>query len=189
MEGGGAEDEEDDGALLAEAVGRVGEEEAAEGDAGPKARGDVADARGGGVPVGDEEGDDPAGDADLGALVAEDEEGAEDGGLVGEGGFEEFGAGGGVGVRGGGAEEVDGRGVVFVVAVAEEGEDEVGYGDGEWNEVECGPGMVVGDQCRCHQWADCCTDTIGSMEAAKCSCRIGEVCTEDVVRSQVCGYS
>lgn len=51
----------------------MGEEEAAEGDAGPETGGDVADVRGGGVSVGDEEGDDPAGDADFGALVAEDE--------------------------------------------------------------------------------------------------------------------
>ncbi|KAF6229208.1 hypothetical protein HO133_007324 [Letharia lupina] len=82
LEGRGAEDQGDDGALLADAVGGVREQEAAEGDAGPEARGDVADAGGGGVPVGDEEGDDPARDADLGALVAEDEEGAQDGGFV-----------------------------------------------------------------------------------------------------------
>ena len=38
----------------------VGEEEAPERDAAPEAGGDVADAGGGGVPIGDEEGDDPA---------------------------------------------------------------------------------------------------------------------------------
>ena len=60
LEAGGADDEEGDGAFFAEAVRGVGEEEAAEGDAAPEARGNVADVRGGGVPVGDEEGDDPA---------------------------------------------------------------------------------------------------------------------------------
>ena len=132
LEGRGAEDQGDDGALLADAVGGVREQEAAEGDAGPEAGGDVADAGGGGVPVGDEEGDDPARDADLGALVAEDEEGAQDGGFVREGGFEEGGAGGGrgVGVRGGGVQGVEGRGVLFVVAEGEEGEEEVEDGDG-----------------------------------------------------------
>lgn len=54
----------------------MGEEEAAQRDAGPEAGGDVADVRGGGVPVGDEEGDDPSRDGDFGALVAEDEKGA-----------------------------------------------------------------------------------------------------------------
>ena len=78
------------------------------------------------MPVGDEEGDDPAGDADFGALVAEDEEGAQDCGFVGEGRFEDFGAGGrGIRVGGGGVQGIDGWGVFFVVAVGEEGEEEV----------------------------------------------------------------
>lgn len=136
LEGRRAGDEEGDGALLAEAVRRVGEQEAAEGDARPEPGGDVADAGGrGGVPVGDEEGDDPARDGDLGALVAEDEEGAQDGGFVRQGRFEVVGArgrrGGGVrGRRGGGAEEVDGCGVLFVGAEGEVGEAEVEEGDG-----------------------------------------------------------
>ena len=134
LKGRGAEDECDDGAFLAEFVCRVREGEAAERDAGPEARRDVADAGGGGVPVGDEEGDDPAGDGDLGALVAEDEEGAEDGGFVCEGGFEEFGArvggGGGVRVGRGRVEEVDRGGVFFVGAEGEEGEGEVEEGHG-----------------------------------------------------------
>lgn len=82
LERGGADDEGEDGFFLADLVGRVGEEEAAEGDAAPEAGGDVADTGGGRVPVGDQEGDDPAGDGDFGALVGEDEEGAEDGGFV-----------------------------------------------------------------------------------------------------------
>ena len=88
------------------------------------------------MPVGDEEGDDPAGDGDLGALVAEDEEGAEDGGFVCEGGFEKFGArvgggGGGRGVRvGRGRVEVERGGVFFVGAEGEEGEGEVEEGHG-----------------------------------------------------------
>lgn len=65
---------------------------------------------------------------------------------MGEGRFEEFGAGGGGrGVRGRGAEEVGGWVVGFVGAEGEEGEDEVGEGDGEGDEVECGPGVFVGD--------------------------------------------
>ena len=163
LESRGADDQADDGALLAHPVGRVREEEAAQGDAGPEARGDVADARGRRVPVGDEEGDDPARDGDLGPLVAEDEEGAQHGGFVREGGSQEFGAGGGgrVGVRGGGVEGVGGRVVGFVGAVGEEGEDEIGEGYGDGDEVECGPWVVVGHQCCRYQWTDCCADAVG----------------------------
>ena len=89
------------------------------------------------MPVVDQEGDDPAGDGDLGALVGEDEEGAEDGGAVGEGVFQ-LGplASGGVAV--GGAERlVRGRwGVEFVGAEGEESETEVDERDGEGDEVE-----------------------------------------------------
>ena len=44
--------------------------------------------------VGNEEGDDPAGNGDFGALVAEDEEGAQDGGFISEGLIQELGPGG-----------------------------------------------------------------------------------------------
>lgn len=65
---------------------------------------------------------------------------------MGEGRFEEFGAGrGGGGVRGRGLQEVGGRGVGFVTAEGEEGEEEVGDGYGEGDEVEGRPGVVVGD--------------------------------------------
>ena len=50
------------------------EQEAAERNAAPEASGHEADARGVGVPVGNEEGDELAGDGDLGALVREDKE-------------------------------------------------------------------------------------------------------------------
>ena len=133
LAGRGADDQEEDGPLLAEPVRRVGEQEAAERDSGPETGRDVADAGGrGGVPVGDEEGDDPARDGDLGALVAEDEEGAQDGGFVRQGRFEVVGArGGGGGVRScWGVEQVDGCGVSFVGAEGEEGEGEIEEGDG-----------------------------------------------------------
>ena len=108
LEGGRAGDEEEGALLLAEAVARVRQQEAAQRDAAPEAGGDVPDARGLAGAVRDEEGDDPAGDGDFGALVGEDEEGAEDGGPVAEGLLEEDGfAGRGAaagGVRGCGAE-------------------------------------------------------------------------------------
>ena len=115
LEASGAEDQEEDGALLADLVGRVGEQEAAEGDAAPETGGDVTDVGWGGVPVGDQEGDDPARDTDFGPLVTEDEESAQDGGLVGESGLEEFGPGRrGVWIRDCRAKEVD-RWCVFLV--------------------------------------------------------------------------
>ena len=191
LEGGGAGDEADDGALLAEAVGRVREEEAAERDAGPEARGDVTHAPRRRVPVRDEEGDDPAGDGDLGALVAEDEEGAEHGRLVREGGLEELGAGGGgrVRVRRGRVEGVRGWVVGFEGAVGEEAEDEVGERHGDGDGVEGRPGVVVGDQRRRDQRADRGADAVGPVEAAERGGRVGQVGREDVVRGQVRGYA
>lgn len=91
LEGGSADNEGDDGGFLADFVGWMGQGEAADCDAGPEARRDVSNARGRGVPVGDEEGDDPAGNGDLGALVGEDEQGAEDGGFVLQCLFQQFG--------------------------------------------------------------------------------------------------
>lgn len=87
LEGDGEEGEGDDAGPFAEHVGRVREHEAAEGDAGPEAGGDVAGGAGGRVPVSEQEGDDPAGDGDFGALVGEDEDGAEEGRFVAEGLF------------------------------------------------------------------------------------------------------
>ena len=108
LEGRGTDGEDGDGGLFANVVRGVGEEEAAACDAGPEARGDVAGVHRGGVSVSDEEGDHPAGDGDFGALVGEDEKGAEDGGFVAEGFEEERGFGaraalrvGEVGVLGG----------------------------------------------------------------------------------------
>ena len=65
------------------------ESEAPEGDAGPEAGGDVAYLRGVAAAGGDEVGDYPAGVADFGALVGEDEEGSSESCTVGNGGFEE----------------------------------------------------------------------------------------------------
>lgn len=73
LEGGGTDGEDGDGGFFANVVRRVGEEEAPACDAGPEACCDVAGVHGGGVSVGDEEGDHPAGDGDFGALVGEDE--------------------------------------------------------------------------------------------------------------------
>ncbi len=159
------------------------EQEPPQRDAGPEAARHVPDARGRRVPVRDEEGDDPARDGDLGALVAEDEEGAEDGGFVGEGGFE----GGGGGVGEGGEEGVEGLGVRFVGAEGEEGEEEVGEGDGQGDEVEGGPGAVVGDEGGGHEGADGGADAVGAVEAAEGGGRVGEVGAEDVVGGQVGG--
>ena len=74
LEAGGAEDQDEDGAFLADLVGGVGEQETAEGDAAPEAGGDVSYVGGGGVPVGYQERNDPSGDADFGPLIAEDEQ-------------------------------------------------------------------------------------------------------------------
>lgn len=130
---------EDDGAppLPHEPVGRVREREPAERDAAPEARGDVPDPRGRGVPVVDQKRDDPAGDGDLGALVGEDEAGAQDGGAVGEGLFQ-LGSLAPGGVAVGGAERLvrRGRSVELVGAEGEEGEAEVDERDGEGDEVE-----------------------------------------------------
>ena len=168
----------------------VREEEAAECDAGPEAGGDVADMGGGGVAVGDEEGDDPAGDGDFGALVAEDEEGAEDGGFVAEGRFEELGPGGGrVGVRGGGVEEVDGGVVLFVVAVGEECEEEVGEGEGEGDEVESAPGSAVVDQTRGYNGGNGSSDPIAAVQTSQSCGGIGEVGAEDVIGRKVRCYA
>lgn len=179
-------------------MGRVHEGEAAGRDTGPEARGDVADVGGGRrVPVRDEEGRHPARDADFGPLVAKDEEGAQDGGFVGEGGFEGGGdGGGGCGGGGGwgrgeeeGAREEEGRGVGFVGAEGEEGEDEVDEGDGEGDGVKGRPGPVVGDKGRGHERADGGADAVGAVEAAEGRRRVGEVGREDVVGGQVGGHA
>jgi hypothetical protein len=61
LEAGGAGGNDVDEAALANALGRIGEGEAADGDAGPEAGGDVANGLGvADVARGDEEGDDPA---------------------------------------------------------------------------------------------------------------------------------
>ena len=137
-------DREDDGApLLPEPVGRVRQHEPAQRDAAPEARRDVPDPRGRGVPVLDQEGDDPAGDGHLGALVGEDEERAQDGRPVGEGLFElgplarrRHAAAGRVAVGRRERLVLGGRGVDFVRAEGEEGQAEVDERDGEGDEVE-----------------------------------------------------
>ena len=105
----------------------VREEEAAEGDTAPEAGGDVPDAGGGGVPVGDQERDDPSRDGHFGALVGEDEESAEDGGSVAESLFEEAGFAVGGAAAGGGAREIGGGWVIELVGA----EGEVGEGEVE----------------------------------------------------------
>ena len=119
-------------------MARVREQEAAQRDTAPEAGCDVADALGRGVAVGDEEGDDPAGDGDFGALVGEDEEGAEDGGFVPEGLFQEDGFAGFAGWVGGAAVGWGGRawGVGFEGAEGEVGEGDVGDGYGQGDGVE-----------------------------------------------------
>ena len=144
----------------------------------------------GGVTVGDEEGDDPTRNGDFGPLVAEDEEGAEDRRFVPEGFLEESGAGGRrVGVRDGRLEQVDGRGVLFVVPEGDEGEEEVGEGDGQGDEVEGAPCAAVGDECGRHQWADGTADAVATVHAAQSRRAFGEVGAEDVVGGQVRCYA
>ena len=85
-------------------------------------------------------------------------------------------------------QEVDGRSVFFVVAEGDEGEDEVGKGYGERDEVEGAPCAAVRYKSCRHQWTDGTTDTVAAMHAAK-SCRaLGKVGTEDVIRRQVRRY-
>ncbi|KND91900.1 hypothetical protein TOPH_03574 [Tolypocladium ophioglossoides CBS 100239] len=76
LEGDGADDEPVDEDLLADALRRAGQAEAAEGDARPEASRDVAHRRRVAAARVDEERDDPARDGHLGALVREDEDGA-----------------------------------------------------------------------------------------------------------------
>lgn len=78
LEDGGADDEDVDEPLLADLGADGREREPAQRDACPEARRHVADRRG--VPVArrDQERDDPARDGDLGTLVGEDEDGAQD---------------------------------------------------------------------------------------------------------------
>lgn len=77
-----ANDEAHYGYFLADAVRRVGECETPKSNASPETGRDVTNARRVAVTVGDQEGNDPAGDTDFGTLVREDEERAEKGDLV-----------------------------------------------------------------------------------------------------------
>ena len=181
----------------------MGEQEAPERDAGPEAGGDVAGREGRGVPVGEQEGDDPAGDGDFGALVGEDEEGAEEGCFVVEGGFEE-GAFGGGGRWGGGCGcgwwglragdgvvprvEERGLGVGEVGFVGSEGpgcEEEVEDGDRDREEVVGRPAVAVGDERRGDQRADRSAQAVAAVEGAERAGGVGQVGAEDVVERQI----
>ena len=142
--------------------------------------------------VGDEEGDDPARDGDLGALIAEDEEGAQDGGFVDQGREEGFGS---AEAGRGGVEGCDrrveeggrGGGVAFVVAEGDVGECQIEEGDGQRDKVECRLGPVVRDERRRHQRIDRRADAVGTVQAAQRRRWVGEVGAEDVVGRQVDG--
>lgn len=181
LEGDGEQREAHHARFLADQVRGVGEQESAERDAGPEAGGYVAGGERGGVSVGEQEGDDPAGDGDFGALVGEDEEGAEEGRFVAESCFEggAFGGGGRCGgglggLRAGGGvvcgAEERGLGLGEVGLVGSEGpgcEEEVEEGDGEGEEVVSRPAVVVGDECGGDQRADRPAQAVAAVEGAE----------------------
>ena len=153
LEDEGAEREACGEALLAQARGEVRQCEAAERDAGPEAGGHVADF-GWVAALVDQVGDDPAGFADFGALVGEDEEGADEGRAVGDGAAEEVEfAWFCCAVAGGCFLQAVGVAVDALLLVAPEGpagEEEADDAQADCDEEEAGPQDAVGDHCGRH---------------------------------------
>ncbi len=150
---------------------------------------DVADSSRVAVAVVDEEGDDPAGDGDFGALVGEDEESAEEGCFVADGLLQQLDFGlfvcfGCCPARCGSferGEELDGH-VLFVGTESPPGENEVEGRHAEGDEVEVRPDDAVSDHAGGHEWADGTSNAVAAVEGAEGGGAVDEVGAENVVK-------
>ncbi len=157
---------------------------------------DVTNASWVSIPVIDQERNDPAGDGDFGALVREDEQGAEDGRPVPDGLFEQLHSRrltrfSGRPTRCGAfkRQEELSRAVLLVGPEGPPGEDEVHGRDAQRQEVEARPDDAVRGHGGGDQRADGAADAVAAVEGAQRGRAVDEVGAEDVVEGEIDGHA